>query len=177
MSLPDQPESLADTRRLAALFSLDAHASEAWDASDLAAILKHQLQTPVDIDLGTLPAEVAPKVHALADADGLTLRNFNDLFLHPHPPLHLLRLVKDFAKRNRVHTRSAIPPEVATVIYYAAIVVASMRCRQKISGLEPLELLKGIEWALAQPWLDPSLRGLFKYGPSALPIKGLKLRE
>ncbi len=162
MSRPDQGQGETDNRRLAALFALEDQAAESWDASDLAALLRHQLEAPVEVDLGALPPDVAPKVRALAGAEGLTLRSFHDLFQHPHPPVALLRMVKDFAKLNRAHSRSALPPEVALVLYYAAIVAAALRCRQAISGLEPAQLRKGIEWTLGQPWLDPTLRPLFQ---------------
>ena len=157
-----------ENHRLAALFALDEQPSGPWDKTDLAALLRHQLAAPVEVDLGTLPPDQSPKIRSLAGAEGLTLRSFNDLLQHPHPPVALLRMVKDFAKLNRSHRRSALPPEVATVIYYAAIVVAALRCGQAISELEPAQLRKGLDWALSQPWLEDGLRALFEEAQSRL---------
>jgi hypothetical protein len=54
-----------------------------------------------------------------------------------------------------------MPKEIAAVLYFAAIVVALRRCGARITRLSDGELRAGVEWVLAQPWIDPATRALF----------------
>ena len=157
-------DSIADTdpRQLAAL--MDPDGERIWGPDELGAILKHQLAAPLQVDLAGLEHGAAGKVKTLAAAQGLLLRSFGDLLRHPHPPIELLRLAKDFAKACRLSPESALPREVATVLYFACIAVALMRCQCRISRLGKAQLREGFEWALKLPWLDAESRRLFRKG-------------
>ena len=110
----------SDPKHLASLIGDEDIGERIWQPNELAAILKHQLTTPLHVDLEGLshgsrrrrsaqksPAEGAEKsaptdvggyddIHAVAEARGLLLKSFGDLLQHAHPPVALLKLMKAF---------------------------------------------------------------------------------
>ncbi len=133
-----------------------------WQAEELGAVLRHQLHAPVQYDLRQLAGRRAGALKALADADGLLLKSFDDLFRHPHPPLELLRMTKDFAKAHRVHPVGLIPVQVAEVLYFASIAAAQVRCHVRLSSLSNADLAKGYDWCLRQPWVEALIKALIE---------------
>jgi hypothetical protein len=104
----------------------------------------------------------------VARDEKVPLNSFSDLFRHPKPPVALLKLTKEFAKSSDRRSASPLPPEIATVLYYAAIVTALLRHGSPISRLSLRALKEGVTWALEQPWLDEQMRGLFDEARAAL---------
>lgn len=127
---------------------------------ELAAILRHQLSTPVEFDLASLDRTMAAKLRMLADGHGLLVRSFRDLLLHPHPPIELLRMTKQFAKSCHNHPDSPLPEPIASLLYFCSIVAALLRCRQRITAMDDATLARGVRSLLEQSWLDEGLRGL-----------------
>ena len=138
--------SLADA--LASMLDIDSTVGRPWDARDLGAVLRHQLAAPLPPGTAAAPIET-----------------FDQLLHHGSPPVALLESVKDFSKAARQDPEAGLPKEVAAVVYFAAIVVARRRCGARISKLSDGELRAGIDWALAQAWMDPVTRGLFADAP------------
>jgi hypothetical protein len=161
----DEADELDKTEppRLAEMLALDGRAGHVWRAEELSAILRHQLDAPLEFDLGDLSDEYA----AIAPpGDTGTLRwrvTFGELLHHARPPLPLVERAKRFAKACRNHPEGPLPVEVATVLYFALIVVARLRCdgAPRISALDDAALVEGMHWALAQAWLDERTRALF----------------
>jgi hypothetical protein len=149
-----------DPERWAELLNLESQ--RVWQPEEFGDILQHQLTAPIQLDLGGVDPEVAPKLKTLTEAEGLLLKSFNDLFRHPHPPIELLQLVKDYAKANRHHPRSHLPHEIAAVIYYLSIVVARLRCRRRITQMRDEELQRGVDWVLTLPWVDDQTKASFR---------------
>ena len=150
----------SDARRLASLLDMDP-TRRLWQPAELNAVLLHQLSAPVQFDLGRLDSDLARKIGPLCEAEQLLVRSFDDLFCHPHPPIELLTLTKDFAKANSSHPESPLPREIATLLYYTSIVVAMMRCRQRITKLSDDAIRHGIKWVLDQPWINDRIRSIF----------------
>ncbi len=138
-----------------------------WEAGELAAILEHQLAAPLEVDLGAVAADVRARMASLASR-APSLRTFHDLFHHPEPPVELLDLTKRFAKQCRTQPAGPLPAEIATVLYFLAIAVARFRGGHQLSGLDIESLRGGIEWSLAQHWVDNQTRQLLQQGLSAL---------
>ncbi len=131
-----------------------------WRDDELGAVLRHQLTAPLQVDLINLERGVALKIRTLAEAQGLVLKSFGDLLLHPNPPVELLKITKDFAKACRLSPHSPMPHDVASVLYFASIAAALVRCRTRISGLGKTELLRGFQWVLEKNWVDAPTRAL-----------------
>lgn len=134
----------------------------AWTREDLHAILRHQLQAPLQVDLGSMLPGSAGKIAQLASARGLLLRSFLDLLTHPHPPPELLAMTKEFAKRNLVGPESALPGDVARVMYFSSIAVALQKTGHNISQLPSDQILNGIEWCQQRDWLQPEIETLLQ---------------
>lgn len=145
---------------LARLLDAEAGSGE-WSVDDMAAILRHQLSAPLRGDLSATNPH-AGKTFDKISRIGPPPATFGELFAHPHPPLELLELAKDFGKALRRDASCGVPAGVATVIYYASIVAARLRCGKRISDLDEAALRRGVNWALAQPWLDAATRAMFE---------------
>lgn len=142
-----------DPAKLSELFE-PAAPRQPWRPEELGAVFKHQMHTPIQFDLAGQDPVFRDRLRLLAASEGLLLQSFHDLFCHPHPPLHLLEIVKDFAKRLAADPHSPIPRDIARVLYYLSIATAQWRLQRRISALDTGRLARGLRWALAQPWLD-----------------------
>lgn len=162
----------SDPKQLASLFDDDDIGERIWKPDELAAILRHQMTAPLQVDLARLDG-AAGALRDAAESKGLLLKSFGDLLQHPHPPVALLKLMKDFGKACRISPAGAIPREIASVIYFASIIAAMARCSRRISRLDRADLRRAVEWALDQPWLDGALRTLFLEGRQFLSAGGV----
>jgi hypothetical protein len=148
-----------DVQRWLELLRHDGTTESLWRPEEFADILRHQLGAPLAFDEPRLASEL----RAWLEASGDPVPTFGSLLLlDPQPPLPLLRLVKNFAKAARTQPGAAVPPEVATLLYFAAIAAALLRCRERITESDGVTLHRGFAWALAQPWADEATRALLQ---------------
>jgi hypothetical protein len=140
---PKQPSTLTG------LMNLATHDPITWGQEELAAIWQHQLRTPLASDLRQTPELRSQE------------QSFGELFSDPAPPVEVLRSLKEFAKRHRSGSDAALPPEIATALYYMSIALAISRCDRRISDLSEPTLRNGLSWASQQTWLDDPSRALF----------------
>ena len=140
----------ADPRTLAALLA-PADEAHLWSDADMAALLRHQLDSPFPLSAGnSAPATIGQL---------LTVAN---------PSLDSLRRLKEFAKSARQDERSGIPPQISSALYYSAIFAALTRLETRLSQLDSPALLQGAEFLLSQPWLDSRLRTILEAGTAQL---------
>ena len=151
----ETPESV---RRLLAL-QRDA---EPWTPEELASMFLHQLRSNLTIDLPGEDDRKRMAIEELAAKSPPPIVTFADLFAAAAPPIHLLELVKRFAKGHRADSQSALPPEIATGLYFLAIVAARVRCNASITQLPEGELKAGVGWVVRQAWCDPASRQLLQ---------------
>jgi hypothetical protein len=151
-----------ETKMLARFLELEDVPSQIWPHHELGAILRHQLATSVQLDLEGHEASFRKRFQALPPAQQPGNLTFAELFHQAAPPLELLNWVKQFAKASRVRGESALPAEIATVVYLMSIVVARLRCNKRISEQSDESLTYGIQWVIDQPWVDESTRQLFR---------------
>jgi hypothetical protein len=147
-------------KSLAALLAVGTERVRLWRPEELKAIFRHQMSSPILVDLGGYDPGTAVRLHALSEAQSLLLKSFSDLFHHPVPPIELLLLTKDFAKANMDHPESSLPQEVAAALYYASIATAVVRLDKRISQLNDAKLKRGLQWTIEQPWVDDQTRQL-----------------
>ena len=153
-----------EPRHLAHLMGLDGAADDLWTPDELGAILRHQLAAPVHYDLMLGGAE--PDEATAQPAEGQTLHGgtFGDVLHDDRPSLELLEQIKQFAKQHHSRPNGSLPAPVARVVYYASIVAAIMRCSRRITRLDDGSLRQGLEWAVAEPWVDQQTRSLLQSG-------------
>jgi hypothetical protein len=147
-------------KELAALLATGEERERLWRADELAAIFRHQISTPMLVDLGSFDPRTATRLKVVSEAQGLLLKSFADLFHHSTPPIELLELVKDFAKANLDHPESGLPNEIASALYYTSIASALIHLDTRISKLTDAELQRGLGWAREQNWLDEATKKL-----------------
>lgn len=147
---------------VAKMLSLSAEPVRSWSPEELRAVLHHQLEASVEFDLAAMDPARARRLEPPAASGALPVKSFHDLLAHPHPPVELLTLTKNFAKRNADHSDTPLPKPVALALYYAAIAAALARRTMRITKLSDAELRQGFSWAMKQPWMDDTLRGVFK---------------
>lgn len=145
--------------KLAKLIDSIYASGRVWRSEELGEVLRHQLEAPLELE-GPSPSDLSAAAKPGEDSASSEIRTLADIFQHPDPPLKLLDLAKEFAKSNRERPDSPLPPEVATVIYFAAIAAALVRCGSRITALDDKSIRAGLEWVRAQSWIDPQTREL-----------------
>jgi hypothetical protein len=162
MSESDSSEAVFKSRpkSLAALLETQSEKARLWAPDELAAIFRHQMATPVFVDLGGFDPGTAVRLKTLSEAQGLLLKSFSDLFHHPFPPGELLKLTKEFAKANMNHPESGLPTEIINVLYYTSIAAALIRLDMRISQLKDADLRRGLLWAKDLAWIDDETKAL-----------------
>ena len=156
-----------DPKQLASLIGDIEVGGRIWKPGELAEILRHQMTTPLHIDLAR-NQDTAGELKRIAGERGLLLKSFGDLLQHKEPPIALLKLMKEFAKACRLSPDSTLPREISSVIYFASIIAAMTRCSRRITTLSNSALRDAVTWALKQPWLDDTLRAVFLEGEQFL---------
>jgi hypothetical protein len=151
----------AGAGQLAKMFALTEETSEIWSCSDMAAMLRHQLDAPVDpaaADRETGKSEGRER----DKTDGI-VKTYRDLFRSQKPCCELLVVAKEFFKGTAGPSSTRQPEqEVAYVMYLASIAVAQTKLKKSISSLSSERLSRGINWALSRGWLDKDLKELFE---------------
>lgn len=162
MSEPDSSAAVfrSHAKELAALLASGEERARLWQPDELAAIFRHQISTPMVVDLGSFDPRTAIQLKLVSEAQGLLLKNFSDLFHHSAPPVELLELVKNFAKANLDHPDSGLPTEIAWALYYTSIASALVHLDKRISKLQDAELQRGLGWMREQAWLDEKTKDL-----------------
>lgn len=145
----------ADQNELATFFSSDFAAAGVWQEDELAEVYRHQLDAPLEADLGDLAITLPIK-----RAGPQT--TFRDLLYHAQPPLQLLVAVKQFAKQQGEEAHAAIPRQVSAVLYLAAISAAMLHCGERITEAGSEALLSKLRWAVARDWIEDSTRKLIE---------------
>jgi hypothetical protein len=151
------------TRWLAGAMDDQVERPVQWSADELATMLRHQLGSPIRIDVEKMSAELLARFdQAVSGVSNAGTISFGVLFDARQPNVKLLQVVKDFAKQSISKKDGSLPEELGAVLYYASICTALLRCNgQRISGLDNDTLKDGLNWSIAQPWLDASLATLF----------------
>ena len=147
---------------LSRLLACERDPAPPWNATDLHAILRHQLETDIEFDLTHFGGDVKETlVSVTASQVEKGCRTFEQALTTADTPLELLDLIRRFAKRLRANESEELPDEVATVLYFAAIAAARLHHGASLSKLDDQTLQEGLSWGLEQSWLTESLRNLF----------------
>jgi hypothetical protein len=135
-----------------------------WLPEELEDVWRDQLSAPVEFAPPCLALEASDGSHyANADRPGTSdIGTFGELFSTPRPPVELLVLTKDFAKRNLAAKGGLLPREIVQMLYYASLAAGLERLGKRLSRLDNAMLKAGFDWAIAQPWVDESTRQLMQ---------------
>ncbi len=152
--------------------STDAQVSKLMElrrkTQDPAALLQHQMESPLNFDLGTvMVSELQRKktTESFAEATRSSIETFRDLFTNRNPPLELLKLSQKFFKhRLALEQGESINQKVFYLFYLLSIVTARVRCRVNISKLTNEQQLRTIKSIVKQTWVGDQIRELLAEG-------------
>jgi hypothetical protein len=68
--------------------------------------------------------------------------------------------MKDYAKAAR--RDGSLPLEVATLLYYASLSLARLRCGESITDFDDAALRSGLEWGARRAWADNLVRSILE---------------
>lgn len=148
---------------LSHVIAFDSDGRAVWPAEDLQAMLHLLMRAPLESTLSPDPYRRNAIVSVMECARPVP-RTFKELFGHRQPPIELLQMTKDFAKRSRNSSSSPLAPEVCLLLYYCAIAAALVHAGQRITKLPTDELRNGLNWLARQPWIDAQTRELAMAG-------------
>jgi hypothetical protein len=134
--------------------------TELWQPGEREAIWQHQLNTQLQVDLEPNRLRSRPSEMLPPEAKIFFKKSFGELLKHPQPPLELLKLIKDFAKRTLNSNPDPQLQEIVTALYYATYAAGLVRHGRRVGKLSGGELARGFAWALKQSWLDDFTREL-----------------
>jgi hypothetical protein len=160
MSDPDLSHGSAE--RLSELLSVDAGEEALWPRSDLEAMLRHQMDSPLLFDLERTDSADSRELVAMTRVTVAPLETFRDLVLHPAPPIGMLLLLNRFAKARGHAGAPVLPRDIASALYYLSVALARVRHGQRISGLDDAALAQGLDWAIGRRWIEPAIRAVYK---------------
>lgn len=153
-----------DSRMLEVFLDPDFEQRRIWHPQELGAMLEHQWKAMLKADLGGVSPQQARILRELCDAQGLSLKSYGDIFTHRLPPVELLELIKDYAKRNMARPDKELPEGIASLLYVLSVVVARVRCGKRITSQGDEAVRKNIEAVLAQSWVTPPVAEILREG-------------
>jgi hypothetical protein len=139
----------------------------AFSDDELGRLWLEQISAEIHFDRRLISGDIARKLVDVASHGQPIPNRFCDLFRYPNPPIEMLEYTKQMAKRTRHHPDSPMQ-KISTVLYYASILIALLRCGRRITGLDDAALDYGFQWVLDQDWIDPATRRLFNEGRALL---------
>lgn len=153
-------EAESQTVRLDRLFRLEEDQNGMWRSDELAAIFRHLLSAPPEVDLRSLDAAAVDGLAGRSSPAGSCPRSYRELLQQSDPNIAWLDLTKRFAKAAATDGR--LPREIAAVLYLAAIAAAWLHGHCRISDLENDALRHKVAWALSLPWLEKDISRLLR---------------
>ena len=159
---------LAAIQRLARLLNWSEDEHCPWSIEQLTALFEHQLKTSLCEQF----PEVSPRLTAgllkSASDQNEPIVTLDDLLKHPSPPIEVLRAVKDWATHSMRSKNNKTPRQIAPIIYLAAVAVALVRCDERISRSEDMDLEATFRQALEATWTGDQIRQIFRLALAAL---------
>jgi hypothetical protein len=161
----------AETQRLAKLLALEEADTAPWSRKELAKVLFHQLKSPLRLGVVSSGPRLGVALPELNAQECAAFNTFEEVLDHPHPPVELLRLIKEFAKAHFENSQPHLPREIAGVLYITSIAVALAKCSQRITQLDDPSLRRGIAWALEQAWVADRCKVMLTDALKCLPTE------
>lgn len=156
--MEDSKINKAETANLAGLFQLGPADTPLWQDDELEAIFRHQLQTPLDLELREFDPITTNQL--MKDSSGCWPKTFAELFAQSEPRIELLELTKRYAKSCAASKTGNLPPDVAGVLYVCCIAAAMYRRAQRITTWNDEALCDKLRWAGERSWINEPIRTL-----------------
>jgi len=161
---------LSGPASLARVLAQDQPDGALWAQQEMRAMWEHQMAAPIEADLDMVQPPNSSAAGEPAEAAGFVGKSFRDLLENSNPPLSLLKLTKDFAKRTFKEAEDSQFKEIAAALYYASYAAGLTHCGQRLGGMDTVELRGGFDWALGRTWLDGQTRKHISDGRALLDV-------
>lgn len=145
-----------DTEGWAQLLKDESDTQENWSEAELGAMLDHQLAAALEPELWV--AEATPMVTPATNPAACT---FRDAIFGQIASLESLRRINDYAWEQMSRAEAILPEEIARVLYYGSAMAARRFSGECGCLLSQARLKAGVNWVLAQEWIDPAIRDWF----------------
>jgi hypothetical protein len=159
---------LSGPASLARILAQDQPDAGLWAQQEMRAMWEHQMSALIEADLEIPQPGNSSAADDSEEGAGFTGKCFRELLENSSPPLALLRLTKDFAKRTFKEAEDSQLKEIAAALYYTSYAAGLTRRGQRLGGMETLELRGGFDWALGRAWLDDQTKELLSQGRKLL---------
>ncbi len=126
----------------------------AWTPGDYVAMWEMMLRTDLCAAFSTQSLADASTAQRLGLEAMPAIETIGQLLRHPRPPIELLRMTKELAKRDAAGREGGLPKAIALTLYHATIFAARVRLNLDISSLSPDELRLGAQRLVGRGWLD-----------------------
>ena len=143
-----------DPRRLAALLG---PVGDLLAEGEMAAMLDHQWRSSLRFYSSQLDEQLMRELLPYPAARRAEIGTFGGLLTDRHPPVALLRLVKNFAKACVQRVDAPLPHRLASALYFTTVAAAAIH-GHAISSLDPRGMREGFTWALTLPWVTGDCR-------------------
>lgn len=144
---------------LLAARTADSH----WAASELRAVLEHQLQVPLAHEVAWV-ARGAARGHRAAS--GLPRRvlesTFAEVLSADRPDRDALSFVKEFAKEALSRDDDGVPRDVAATLYVLVAAKAASAGLAQVSSLRGARLTREVRRCLTFGWLPETVRAALR---------------
>ena len=120
---------------LARILAQDQSDTALWARQEMRAIWEHQMLAPIEADLGCVQSPDSNTARRSTEASTFKGTTFRHLLEDSSPPLALLKLTKDFAKRTLKEAADSQLKEIAAALYYASYAAGLARCGQRLGGM------------------------------------------
>ncbi len=160
-------------RVLARIMAVGEDSPVDWRPEEMGAILRHQLDAPLAVDLEAANPDLAKRLREVTAArPGSELQTFADVFGHTHVPVQYLEIIAAFAQ-NQMDNRSAvIPREIARVLFDACLALALTFHGRRLSAMPKESLTREFEQTLALPWIGDVVSAVIRQGLRQLTAVG-----
>jgi WD40 repeat protein len=142
--------------RLDSLLSIPGEEESVWEPGELGEVLKHEMRAPLTIEDFSASLSDSPSGRKP------TATTFNEILARPNPQIDLLEKVMRLAAARERRPGHLLPPEITSVLRFAAIAAARVHCGQRIGELDDTVLKTRYAELLKIPWLLPELVRLFE---------------
>lgn len=161
--MPSRTLENATPDQLASLLTCEMPAPP-WSSVDLADMWRQLLSVSILEELDRVGATTNAVANA-CDAAIPVIARIEELLGHPTPPVLVLDAIRRMAKIQAASNEGAGSGTVARALYFTTL-ATGFNAKVSTTKLSDAQFVDGLEWAIAQPWIDEKTRAVLQQAMS-----------